>query len=137
MAFLALWTRRFGEFWVGRQDIQKSRIAAEIGIAFAVLDKERFTQSTMADRSLQLEILDLFERQLLDLQQQLKTTIISTEGRKFYSHTLRGSASAIGALEIENLAKTWEKVGFDQIVFGGLLAQAKDAFLAETRSFRS
>ena len=122
---------------MGRQNFQYAKVASDIGVGFAVLDKARFTESTMGDASLQLEILDLFEQQLVDLQLQLKSDVISTEDRKFYGHTLRGAAAAIGAMEIENLARTWEKVGFDQVVFGGLLAQAKAAFLTEIRPFRS
>ena len=121
---------------MSRQDFQRTSVAANIGLRFAVLDKVRLVQSTLGDASLQREVLALFERQIADLQHRLKNETISTEDRKFYAHTLRGAASAIGASEIENLALTWEKVGFDQVVFAGLFEQAKNSFLAEVRPFR-
>ena len=122
---------------MSRQNFQRTEVATEIGLPCAVLDKDRFMQSTMGDANLQLEILDLFEQQLLNLHHRLKNETISTQDRKYCAHTLRGAASAIGALEIENLAATWEKVGFDQMLFERLLEHAQSAFFTEVRPFRA
>ena len=122
---------------MSRQDFKHAEVASAIGLGYAAFDRVRFVQATMNDAQLQREVLGLFISQLSETRQRLKASIFSSEDRKFMSHNLRGAASAVGALQIEELAKTWEAVSFDPIVLDALLEQAENAFLAESKPFTS
>ena len=118
---------------VSRQDLKHGQVAAGIVLEHKVFDRERLGYSTMDDIELQREVLGLFATQLKETRDQLKTKDISAQDRKFMSHNLRGAASAVGALQIEELARSWENVNYDSAVLNALLEQAETAFLLETK----
>jgi HPt (histidine-containing phosphotransfer) domain-containing protein len=91
----------------------------------------------MDDVDLQREVIGLFRAQVAETKERIKFGSISSEDRKFLSHNLRGAAAAVGAVQIEELAKTWENVSFDAVVLEALLDQAETAFAQETRAFQS
>lgn len=91
----------------------------------------------MEDADLQREVIGLFVDQVDETCARLGEGSISADDRKFLGHNLRGAAAAVGALHIEELAKSWENVSYDLAVLRALLQQAKDAFLAKARPFIS
>ena len=122
---------------MSRQDFKHVEVASAIGLGYEAFDRARFVQATMNDAQLQREVLGLFISQVSETRQRLKAGIFSSEDRRFMSHNLRGAASAVGALQIEELAKTWEAVSFDPMVLDALLEQAENAFLIESKPFTS
>jgi HPt (histidine-containing phosphotransfer) domain-containing protein len=122
---------------VSRQDFKHVLVAPRVVLSETVFDRVRFAHSTMDDVDLQREVIALFRAQVADTKERIKFGSISAEDRKFLSHNLRGAAAAVGAQQIEELAKTWENVSFDAAVLGALLEQAEAAFIAETRVFHS
>lgn len=118
---------------MSRLDLQHGQVAG-VALEHIVFSRERLAYSTMDDTGLQREVLGLFMAQLQETRNQLKTIIISSHDRKFLSHNLRGAASAVGALQIEELARSWENVNFDPLVLDALLEHAETAFRAETRA---
>ena len=126
-----------GESLVSRQDFKHVLVAPGVALSETVFDRVRFAQSTMDDIALQCEVIGLFRAQVAETKERIKLGSISSQDRKFLSHNLRGAAAAIGALQIEELAKTWENVSFDAAVLEALLDQAETAFIVETRAFHS
>lgn len=120
---------------MSRQDFKHVLVAPSIVFGQAAFDSVHFVQCTMEDAELQREVIGLFIVQLTETRDRLKHGSISPEDRKFMSHNLRGAAAAVGALQIEELAKTWESVSYDQAVLSSLLSQAEQAFLAEAKAF--
>lgn len=125
------------ESLVSRQDFKHVLVAPGVVLSETVFDRIRFAQSTMDDIDLQREVIGLFRAQVAETKDRIKLGSIAFEDRKFLSHNLRGAAAAVGALQIEELAKTWENVSFDAAVLEALLDQAEAAFVAETRAFHS
>lgn len=125
------------ESLVSRQDFKHVLVAPGVALSETVFDRVRFAQSTMDDIALQCEVIGLFRAQVAETKERIKLGSISSHDRKFLSHNLRGAAAAIGALQIEELAKTWENVSFDASVLEALLDQAETAFIVETRAFHS
>ena len=119
---------------VSRQDLQHGQVAAGVALEQVVFNRQRLAYSTMDDAALQREVLGLFMVQLKETRDQLKTNIVLAQDRKFMSHNLRGAASAVGALQIEELARSWESVNFDPRVLDALLEQAETAFRTETKA---
>ncbi len=117
---------------MSRQDLQHGQVAAGLALEHIVFSRERLAYSTMNDAALQREVLGLFMAQLKETREQLKAKLISMQDRKFLSHNLRGAASAVGALQIEELAKSWESVNFDPLVLDALLEEAESSFRTET-----
>jgi HPt (histidine-containing phosphotransfer) domain-containing protein len=75
-----------------------------------ILDVERLTSSTLGDTSLQREVIGMFRSQVEDVVGQT-TTGVNAEEWRFLAHTLRGTAAAVGAMEIAVLGETWERQG--------------------------
>ena len=74
----------------------------------AVLDRDHLARMTFGDRSLEREILQLFERQselLLDRMRASEPAAIAT-----LAHTLKGSALGIGAARVAHAAAEAELV---------------------------
>jgi HPt (histidine-containing phosphotransfer) domain-containing protein len=74
----------------------------------AVLDREHLTRMTFGDRSLEREVLQLFDRQselLLDRMRASGPAAIAT-----LAHTLKGSALGIGAARVARAAGEVELV---------------------------
>jgi HPt (histidine-containing phosphotransfer) domain-containing protein len=122
---------------VSRQDFKHVLVAPGVVLSETVFDRVRFGQSTMDDIDLQREVIGLFRAQVAETKERIKFGSISSEDRKFLSHNLRGAAAAVGAVQIEELAKTWENVSFDAVVLEALLDQAETAFAQETSAFQS
>ena len=122
---------------MSRQDFKHVLVAPGVVLSETVFDRVRFAHSTMDDVDLQREVIGLFRTQVAETKQRIKLGSISSEDRKFLSHNLRGAAAAVGALQIEELAKTWENVSFDAVVLEALLDQAETAFAQETSAFQS
>ncbi len=94
------------------------------GSRTVVFDRARLAESTMDDPILQQEILTLFIDQLarIDAADWLKLD------RNFEMHALRGSASAVGAEQIDHICGHWQNFG-DQLE--GQLKMAIAAFCIE------
>lgn len=122
---------------MSRQNFKHAQVAPNVGLEQPVFDRDRFVMSTMDDADLQREVVGLFVDQVDETCARLREGSISAEDRKFLGHNLRGAAAAVGALHIEELAKSWENVSYDLAVLGKLLQQAKTAFLAKARPFIS
>lgn len=119
------------------QDFQHNEVALDAAARLVVFDRERFLTSTMNDYNLQREVLNLFLDQLAHIRAVINLKPQSSSERKFMAHTLRGAAAAVGASEIESLAKSWEAVNFDPVVLDALLEDARAAFVHEIRTFLS
>ena len=122
---------------MSRQDFKHVQVASDVVLSAMPFDHSRLAHSTMHDTELQREVVGLFMIQLKETRDRLEGAPLSSEDRKFLSHNLRGAASAIGALQIEELAKCWEKVGFDPKVLSALLQQAEIEFLELTSTYLS
>jgi HPt (histidine-containing phosphotransfer) domain-containing protein len=75
-----------------------------------VFDTEHFSRQTFGDAGLQAEILQLFLVQIADNRKVLASPMTSTSWR-FLTHTLKGAASAVGALRLAELSGQWETAG--------------------------
>ena len=122
---------------LSRQDFKHVQVVPNLGLEQPAFDRDRFVMSTMDDAALQREVVGLFIVQVDETCARLTEGTISAEDRKFLGHNLRGAAAAVGALHIEELAKSWENVSYDHAVLRELLQQAKTAFLAKARPFIS
>jgi HPt (histidine-containing phosphotransfer) domain-containing protein len=74
-----------------------------------VIDLVHLSRQTMSDQALELELLDLFERQSARIVAQLKD--VGASDAKLcgdLAHTLRGSALAIGAARVARSAQVYE-----------------------------
>jgi HPt (histidine-containing phosphotransfer) domain-containing protein len=82
-------------------------LSDEVQIA---LDVQQLNRSTFGDRGLRAEIVRLFTVQLV----QTRARVVDAENAqdwRFVMHTLKGAASAVGALELAYLAAQWESQG--------------------------
>ncbi len=73
-----------------------------------VLDRNRLARMTFGDRSLEREVLQLFDRQaelLLDRMRTSEPSAIAT-----LAHTLKGSAVGIGAMRVAHAAANAEEI---------------------------
>jgi HPt (histidine-containing phosphotransfer) domain-containing protein len=77
--------------------------------AVASLDRALLSENTMGEPALQREVLGLFGAQLRQVTDQL-VHVEDPRDWRFLSHTLRGAAAAVGAVEIRELATRWEKL---------------------------
>ncbi len=76
----------------------------------AVFDADRLSQSTMGDTALGAEIMNLFLVQLGQAEDQVLTAATAQDW-KFLTHTLKGSAATVGAMELAALARLLEEGG--------------------------
>ena len=106
-----------------KKQVLQAADSAPLACAF---DQKQFENATLDDAALQREILDLFDEQLQVVLAKLAVGTLSPDDCKFLGHSLRGSAAAIGALEIEALAAAFEKWSGDQ---SELLTSFRDATL--------
>ena len=72
-----------------------------------IFDRSRLVQSTMSDVNLQSEILTLF----IDQLSRIDYVNWATLDLSFEMHALRGSASAVGALQIDAICTQWQDFG--------------------------
>ena len=81
--------------------------AQSSGLAGAAIDRDHLKQMTLGDRSLELEVLKLFDRQaelLTDRMRQAEPTALSA-----LAHALKGSARGIGAWGVAGAAEALER----------------------------
>jgi lysophospholipase L1-like esterase len=71
------------------------------------LDVEFLDNATFDDIALRTEIIDLFRQQIKTLCDQLAVPV-NGKSWDYLTHTLKGSASAVGAGELAALAERWE-----------------------------
>lgn len=103
----------------------------------STFESDRFESSTMHDRGLQIEILALFDNQLIEVCEKLRSGPLIAVDAKFLGHTLRGAAAAIGATEIEAIAADWENAASNQLVLLRRLEVANKTFREQTDCYRS
>jgi HPt (histidine-containing phosphotransfer) domain-containing protein len=81
-----------------------------------VFDREHLARYTMDSPDLEREIVGLFVAQLPSILDRLFTAK-SHDDWRFATHTLKGSAQAVGALQIGEIAKKLEPITcFEQVV---------------------
>lgn len=73
-------------------------------------DRAHFDRQTFGDRNLQREIIGLFLAQVADSRNTLIEPM-TTSAWRYLTHTLKGAASAVGAVEFAKLAGDWELSG--------------------------
>ncbi|CAN5412215.1 hypothetical protein BH10PSE7_BH10PSE7_34550 [soil metagenome] len=83
---------------------------SEFGVKKAILDREHLERYTMGCPDLERELIDLFLDQLPELTRQLEGSA-ADDNWIFVTHTLKGSARAIGAVTIADLAERLEELG--------------------------
>lgn len=78
------------------------------------LDLVHLAHQTLGDRSLEIELLNLFDRQAEQLLRQLEAGAGSADRRlrRDLAHTMKGSARAVGALRVASRAQDYEELVF-------------------------
>jgi HPt (histidine-containing phosphotransfer) domain-containing protein len=76
------------------------------------IDLVHLSRQTLGDRGLEIELLQLFDRQAAQIAARLASDIGGSDRRWRHdlSHTLKGSARAIGAGQVANAAQHYENV---------------------------
>ncbi len=98
----------------------------------AVLDWEHLSQYTMADAQLEREIIGLFLVQMPSTLAMLRSAA-SPQDWKLATHTLKGSAMAVGAMRIARIAAELEKLDIAENKARQTLLAALDAEIAAVR----
>ncbi len=82
------------------------------GIAERALDLVHLSRQTLGDRALELELIELFDKQAGHIMTRLDSELCgsSVKWRSDLSHTLKGSARAIGAFKVAAAAQAYEDV---------------------------
>jgi HPt (histidine-containing phosphotransfer) domain-containing protein len=75
------------------------------------IDLVHLARTTLGDRSLEREVLQLFDRQSMLLIARMRAA--SPEGIALLAHTLKGSARGIGAWRVARAAEALELAGGD------------------------
>jgi hypothetical protein len=91
------------------------------------IDLVHLARTTLGDRSLEREVLALFDRQSTLLIARMRSA--PPEGIAMLAHTLKGSARGIGAWRVARAAEALELAGHDGDQIGGAidgLASAAD-----------
>src|SRR5438552_18339352 len=83
------------------------------------IDLLHLARMSMGDRSLEREVLQLFERQSTLLIARMRTA--APNGVATLAHTLKGSALGIGAWRVARAAQALELAGARQSEIGGAL----------------
>jgi hypothetical protein len=73
-----------------------------------VLDSDYLNRATFGDKPLRTEIVGLFLAQVNGLARNLGLPM-DGQAWHFFTHTLKGAGSAVGAHYIHGLAKAWEE----------------------------
>lgn len=98
----------------------------------AVLDWEHLSQYTMNDEELAAEIVGLFLIQMPSTLAMLRSAA-SPEDWKLATHTLKGSAMAVGAMRIARIAAELEKLDVAERKARRPLLAALDTEIAAVR----
>lgn len=74
------------------------------------LDLVHLSRQTLGDRALEIELLGLFDKQAGQIMARLASDLCGSDvkWRLDLSHTLKGSARAIGAMAVANAAQVYE-----------------------------
>jgi HPt (histidine-containing phosphotransfer) domain-containing protein len=91
--------------------MSNNRASETEGAAAEVFDSTLLHEYSMQNQELAAEIMELFLIQLPHMLEALQTAANQTEWN-FATHTLKGSAAAIGALRLQNLAAELEAMPF-------------------------
>jgi HPt (histidine-containing phosphotransfer) domain-containing protein len=83
------------------------------------IDLVHLARSTLGDRSLEREVLQLFDRQSTLLIARMRAA--SPDGIAMLAHTLKGSANGIGAWRVARAAEALELAGRDGNAIGDAL----------------
>ena len=92
--------------------IEKMRVASpHVHANLPALDVDFLNIATFNDIGLRTEIITLFRQQVKTLADQLA---LAPDGKSwsYMTHTLKGSASAVGACQLAAIADDWEMAGF-------------------------
>lgn len=73
------------------------------------IDRDHLARMTLGDRSLEREVLELFDRQASVLLGRLRTADAAAVAA--LAHTLKGSALGVGAIAVAEAAAAVEKAG--------------------------
>ena len=86
------------------------------------LDLVHLSRQTLGDRVLEIELLELFDRQAGQIMARLDSALCSSDRkwRHDLSHTLKGSARAIGAVKVALAAQAYEDALAVQLTDGEL-----------------
>jgi HPt (histidine-containing phosphotransfer) domain-containing protein len=93
-----------------------ARTAAIVNVSgeeAVALDVQHLNSNTFGDRMLRAEIIMLFNTQLEQSRAHLLRAETAQDWR-FLTHTLKGAASAVGAIAFARLAERWEAEGLPQ-----------------------
>jgi hypothetical protein len=104
-----------------------------------VFSKAVLNESTMGDSGLQIEVIQLFVAQFGN-PLAIFGGVFDVKAWRFAAHSLRGTAAAIGALEVAELAAAMERDGppegvYDHADAVKAICLAVDRYLAEVRPF--
>jgi chemotaxis protein histidine kinase CheA len=91
--------------------MSNNRASVAAGAAAEVFDRTLLNEYSMQNQELASEILELFLIQLPHMLEALEKAASQTEWN-FATHTLKGSAAAIGALRLQKLAAELEAMSF-------------------------
>ncbi len=106
-----------------------------------ILDREHLRRYTLGNARLEAELLSLFQRQLPALLEQIRNETTVSGDWKLAVHTLKGSAMALGAVVVADLALRLEAAGHPAPVetrnhLVHLLERAIAAYLPEAPKLR-
>ena len=78
------------------------------------IDLVHLARQTLGDRSLETELLQLFERQAAQIVERLNASKTDADRRWRHdlAHTLKGSARAVGATRVASTAQAYEEALF-------------------------
>jgi hypothetical protein len=92
--------------------LQKMHVAAPLAVeVLPALDVEFLNNATFHDLPLRSEIIALFRQQVKTLADQLALPV-DRKSWAYLTHTLKGSASAVGALQLSVMADHWDLGSF-------------------------
>ncbi len=93
---------------------QEMHAASGPGSAEAI-DRDYLARFTLGNAALEREVLELFASQLPLYVRQLKSAQTSREWREA-THTIKGSAAAVGARRLSNIARMAEQLDIESAV---------------------
>jgi hypothetical protein len=92
--------------------VQKASVeASQVMPSLPALDVAFLNTATFHDLALRAEIISLFRQQIKTLGDQLAVPV-NDKSWAYLTHTLKGSASAVGAGQLAALAERWESGSF-------------------------
>ncbi|MCB1520330.1 MAG: Hpt domain-containing protein [Hyphomicrobiaceae bacterium] len=103
------------------------------------IDHEHLSRYTLGDKSLEIEVLELFDGEAPKTLSNLRNALsaVPTDGRGWHvaCHTLKGSARAVGAWRVAMAAEAAERSPRDEPEKMSAHVLAIEAALAETTAY--